>query len=130
MTMRSNRLSLAGRLAISACAWASFAACAWAQVEVPGYETKPPPKTPATQPATTQPATTQPAATQPVKPATTQPATRPTTLPLLPLAHVRDAVVVRSNVQRAVPAVMFAASFKNVYFGTLQYLPAIKRVVP
>jgi len=52
------------------------------------------------------------------------------TLPLLPLAHVRDAVVVRSNVQRAVPAVMFAASFKNVYFGTLQYLPVIKRGMP
>ena len=52
------------------------------------------------------------------------------TLPMVPLAHVRDAVVVRSNVRGVVPAVLFAGSFKGVYFGSVQFLPVLKRGAP
>lgn len=49
------------------------------------------------------------------------------TLPLVPIAHSREAVIVRSNVAGPVPAAVFAASFKDVYFAWLIYLPVVIR---
>jgi peptide/nickel transport system substrate-binding protein len=49
------------------------------------------------------------------------------TVPLVPIAHTRDPVIVRSNVMGAVPAAMYAASFKDVYFAYRVYLPVMAR---
>jgi peptide/nickel transport system substrate-binding protein len=38
------------------------------------------------------------------------------TVPLVPIAHTRQPVLVRSNVEGVVPAAMYAACFKDVYF--------------
>jgi ABC-type transport system substrate-binding protein len=50
------------------------------------------------------------------------------TMPLLPIARSRDAVVVRSNVAGAVPAPLYAASLKDLHFTTWEvYLPIVIR---
>jgi len=49
------------------------------------------------------------------------------TLPLVPVAHAREVVIMRRNVYGAVPSAMFAASFKDVCFGMSIYLPVVIR---
>jgi peptide/nickel transport system substrate-binding protein len=47
------------------------------------------------------------------------------TLPLVPIAHAREAVIVRRNVMGAQPAAFYAASLKDVYLSFPVYLPVV-----